>query len=187
MKKPNTRFTSIQIAIPTRVGIMNAAKVHFRLPVSFFMVRSVVEQGQWKRENSIVFTAVKTVQPFSKNSSFISAKERASDIVPCDKYAITIIGSTVSFAGKPRIKAKSMVPSSPIVLANGSRSEDTEESNVFPPIVIFANIHIIRPAGAATAAALPRTKSVLSKMERTITLKKSGFLYGGSSRVKEEG
>lgn len=43
------------------------------------------------------------------------------------------------------------------------------------------------PAGAATAAALPRTKRVLSKIERTMTFKTCGFLYGGISRVNDDG
>jgi hypothetical protein len=46
---------------------------------------------------------------------------------------------------------------------------------------------MIRPAGAATITALPRTNKVLSKIERTITFLKSGILYGGSSSEKEEG
>ena len=37
---------TIQTVIPTAVGIAAAIPVHFQLPVSFFMVRSVVEQGQ---------------------------------------------------------------------------------------------------------------------------------------------
>lgn len=32
--------------IPVSVGSRAATAVHFQLPVSFFMVRSVVEQGQ---------------------------------------------------------------------------------------------------------------------------------------------
>ena len=32
--------------------------VHFKLPVSFFMVRQVVEQGQWNREKTDMQTAV---------------------------------------------------------------------------------------------------------------------------------
>lgn len=43
------------------------------------------------------------------------------------------------------------------------------------------------PAGAATIIALPKTKSVLSNIERTITLPNCGFLYGGSSSVKKDG
>ena len=46
---------------------------------------------------------------------------------------------------------------------------------------------ITRPAGAATAAALPSTNSVLSRTERTITFPICGLRYGGSSRVKDDG
>ena len=52
---------------------------------------------------------------------------------------------------------------------------------------MFAVSHISRPAGAATAAARPRTKRVRSKIERIMTLPICGLRYGGSSRVKEEG
>ena len=46
-----------------QAGIINAAKVHFELPVSFLMVNNVVEQGQCRRENNITFMAVNAVQP----------------------------------------------------------------------------------------------------------------------------
>ena len=51
----------------------------------------------------------------------------------------------------------------------------------------FAISQITRPAGAATAAALPRTNSVLSRTERTITFPICGLRYGGSSKVKDDG
>lgn len=51
-------------ATPTAVGMAAAAAVHLRLPVSFFIVRSVVEHGQWQSEKSIMLTAVVHVQPF---------------------------------------------------------------------------------------------------------------------------
>ena len=54
-------------------------------------------------------------------------------------------------------------------------------------IDIFAIIQITIPAGAATTIARPSTKSVRSKIERRITFPICGFLYGGSSRVKEDG
>lgn len=50
------------------VGSRNAAIVQRRLPVSFFMVRQVVEQGQWNRENTAMHSAVLTVQPWAANS-----------------------------------------------------------------------------------------------------------------------
>ena len=56
-----------------------------------------------------------------------------------------------------------------------------------PPAVIFAISQMTSPAGAATAAALPRTKSVRSNTDRTSTFPICGFRYGGSSSVKEDG
>lgn len=41
---------------------------------------------------------------------------------------------------------------------------------------MFANNQITRPAGAATAIALPSTNKVLSKIERTKTFPICGFL-----------
>ena len=43
------------------------------------------------------------------------------------------------------------------------------------------------PAGAATVTARPRTNSVLSKTERTITLAICGRLNGGSSSWNDDG
>lgn len=53
--------------------------------------------------------------------------------------------------------------------------------------MIFANNHIIIPTGAATDIALPSTNRVLSKRDLIITFPICGFLYGGSSKIKEEG
>ena len=41
-----TKVTAIQQAMPTRVGKIAATRVHLKLPVSFLMVSSVVEQGK---------------------------------------------------------------------------------------------------------------------------------------------
>ena len=57
-----------QMRIPQTVGIKKERRVHFRLPVSFLMVRQVVAQGQCIRENKIVLTAVIQVQPFAVKS-----------------------------------------------------------------------------------------------------------------------
>ena len=56
-----------------------------------------------------------------------------------------------------------------------------------PPIETFANNHITIPIGAATATALPKTKIVLSRSDLTNILPICGFLYGGSSKMKDEG
>ena len=83
-----------------------------------------------------------------------------------DIYAIIAIGMTISFAGKPSINARSITPSSPISLANGSRKPLEILRSVAPFTDIFAKSQIISPAGAATATALDKTKIVLSKTER---------------------
>ena len=57
------------------VGIRIARAVHLRLPVSFFMVKIVVAQGQWNRENSITEIAVFIVQPFAIKSSLIALSD----------------------------------------------------------------------------------------------------------------
>lgn len=119
--------------------------------------------------------------------SFSPESESKSVSVPVAVYAIIIIGTTVSLAGKPSIKAVSMTPSSPMSFANGSSAPEKADNRLSPRTVTFAASQIIMPAGAATAAALPRTKRVLSKIERTMTFKTCGFLYGGISRVNDDG
>ena len=54
------------------------------------------------------------------------------------------------------------------------------------PMFMFANNHITRPAGAATATALPSTNKVLSNIDLISTCPICGFLYGGSSNTKDE-
>ena len=54
---------------PKIIGIIAAKKVHIALPVSFFMVIRVVEQGEWKRARMIKHIAVTCVQPFATKSS----------------------------------------------------------------------------------------------------------------------
>ena len=68
------------------------------------------------------------------------------------------------------MNAIKITPSSPKNLANGSKNVEHIESRLAPSNFKFAISHISAPAGAATAAALPKTNSVLSKTERTITL-----------------
>ena len=50
--------TVAHIIIPMAVGIMNDKNVHFRLLVSFFIVRHVVPHGKCINENSITHIAV---------------------------------------------------------------------------------------------------------------------------------
>ena len=85
-----------------------------------------------------------------------------------------MIGITISLAGKPRINAIRITPSSPISLANGSRNSAQAFNRLVSPHFILATSHISSPAGAATAAALPSTNRVRSKIDRTITFPISG-------------
>lgn len=73
----------IQMIIPVTVGSAAARAVHFKLPVSFLMVRSVVEQGQCIREKSIVLMAVIQVQPLLTKSSLICERLSSSRMLPC--------------------------------------------------------------------------------------------------------
>lgn len=57
-----------QRTMPIAVGNAKATAAHFQLPVSFRMVKSVVEHGQWKMENNNVHSAVVPVQPFARKS-----------------------------------------------------------------------------------------------------------------------
>ena len=45
-KRVKSAFVAMHIAMPHSVGMIAAAKVQDRLPDSFFIVRSVVAQGQ---------------------------------------------------------------------------------------------------------------------------------------------
>ena len=55
---------AIQRTMPQNVGIKKLSIVHFRLPVSFFIVIKVVAQGKCKQVKIITFIAVQIVQPF---------------------------------------------------------------------------------------------------------------------------
>ena len=98
-----------------------------------------------------------------------------------------MMGITISLAGNPSIKANKITPSIPNNFAKGSKKADVKDNNVISPIPILAKIQITRPAGAATITARRNTNSVRSNMERIITCPICGFLYGGSSRVNEDG
>lgn len=67
------------------VGINIAKRVHLRLPVSFLIVRQVVEQGQCIKEKKIVQMAVSDVQPLSTSNCFKSTSEVKSVITPVDR------------------------------------------------------------------------------------------------------
>lgn len=63
----HTKVIHIQITIPQTVGSKNDKIAHFQLPVSFFIVRSVVLQGKCNNVKIITLIAVSKVQPFSTN------------------------------------------------------------------------------------------------------------------------
>ena len=151
------------------------------------MVKRVVEQGQCIKEKSMTLIAVTHVQPLSTSSCLSSSRLFISIKFPFAIYAIMIIGTTISFAGKPKIKAIRITPSKPIHFANGSKNPAQCARSVCPDTVIFAMIQITSPAGAATVTALPKTNIVLSKIDRRSTFPICGFRNGGSSSVKEEG
>ena len=158
--------------------------VHLKLPVSFFMVKTVVAQGQWKSVKIAVHTAVLIVQPLSIKICLI--KEISGTPVKFfeDKYPIKIMGKTISFAGNPKINANRINPSRPIALPSGSSKLATKLKSVIPFILIFAVKKIIIEAGIEDVIALPKTKIVRSKTLLTITLPICGFLNGGNSRIK---
>lgn len=176
-----------QTAIPAAVGTSIEISVHFRLCVSFFIVRQVVEHGQCSSENSMTLIAVTHVQPLSTSSCFSTLRSDTSSMLPCAIYVMIMIGMTISLAGNPSINASKITPSSPKSLANGSRNPEQCAKRVTSPTEMFAIAHMTSPAGAATMTALPNTNRVRSKIERTMTLPICGRLYGGSSSVKDEG
>ena len=131
--------------------------------------------------------AVESVQPFAVSSVFKATRSLISERLPAERYAATIIGRTISFAGNPKINAVRITPSSPKNLANGSRKPVICESSEKFPTEIFESSQMTSPAGAATAAALDKTKRVLSKTDLTTVRPTCGIRNGGSSRVKADG
>ena len=159
------RFAAIQQIIPQAVGSKNPAAVHFMLLVSFQIVIIVVEQGKCIRVNIIMHTAVFIVQPFSVRSCKSPAPSAA---FPFEPYIISMIGRTISFAGKPRINPVSISPLSPIIFPSGERKSQRYIITGLSFIIIVPISQITAPAGAATAAALPSIRTVLSNTERMI-------------------
>lgn len=64
----------MQSTIPVTVGISTERAVTRKLLLSFFIVRTVVEQGQWNMVKIIVQSAVDIVQPFETSIFFSSAR-----------------------------------------------------------------------------------------------------------------
>ena len=117
-------WNNTHIAHPNMVGIIKERNVHFRLPVSLRIVRQVVAHGQWTNVKSITLTAVVHVHPFCTRSCFKILISLISAKLPCERYAIIIIGTTISFAGSPNKNASKMTPSNPIAFAGISNSPD---------------------------------------------------------------
>jgi hypothetical protein len=136
---PKMQFSTASSPIPAAVGMTAAAAVHPILPVSFFIVSSVVLHGECIKVNSTAETAVIAVQPLPESTSERAAYELISVRQLPEVYAISIIGITSSFAGSPKMNAASITPSSPISLAAGSSHEQNHESSVSPPALIFAS------------------------------------------------
>ena len=138
-KRVNAAFTIKHAARPNNVGRRKARIVHLRLPVSFFIVKSVVEHGQCITLNSTKHTAVFMLHPFAISSARISQSAGSSSSEPDAVYAIMAMGRTISFAGKPSMNAISIAPSSPNTRANGSRKSTAAASIDCPPMLIFDN------------------------------------------------
>ena len=68
-------------ARPKKVGNRKENAVHLKLAVSFFIVISVVEQGQCMSEKTVVQTAVLAVQSLAIRIFLISFKEPSSEIL----------------------------------------------------------------------------------------------------------
>ena len=114
----------MHITKPAARGIKNAAAVHLRLPVSFFIVKREAAQGKWFIEKSIVHTAVDAVQPFWASIWAKDVISAISLICTAPPRHMKIMGRTVSLAGKPIKKAVSIIPLSPIICAGASRKWD---------------------------------------------------------------
>ena len=69
--------------IPQTVGSKKERKVHFKLPVSFFIVKSVVPHGKCKSVNISTFIPVSNVHPFAIKISVILLRSSNSTNGPC--------------------------------------------------------------------------------------------------------
>ena len=161
--------------MPKAVGKITESAVHLKLAVSFLMVKTVVAQGQWQSEKISIEIAVVISQPFKINNCCTFCKFISPLIIPAPVYAIIIIGTTISFAGKPKIKASKIIPSSPIIFAKGSKKSAACKSIVLSPTKTFDIMKIKSPAGAAVIKARESTKTVRSKIDLTITFKTCGL------------
>lgn len=159
---------------PKAVGRRMDRRVHFRLPVSLWMVSRVVAQGQWNRVKMSVQAAVVVVQPWAARRAFRVIRLPGSVRLPCSKYAIRIRGITISLAGRPRMKAIRITPSNPMREAKGARKDAQRFRRLMPFIRRFAIAQIRIPAGMAAVIARPRMNRVRSRMERIRILQNCG-------------
>ena len=84
------------------------------------------------------------------------------------------------------MKPSRITPSKPITLPIGSSACAIMLRSIVSPTLIFASIHMINPAGAATETARRSTKSTFSLTVCPIIFKNCGRLKGGSSSTKED-
>ena len=127
------------------------------------MVSSVVLHGKCSTEKIIVFRAVSHVQPFAARIRPKDASPVVSVSAVDDEYAMRRMGRTISFAGRPRMKAVRMNPSSPITRAAGCSVWAVDVRMLAPAgVVMLARAHTTAPAGAATINARRSTRSVRS-------------------------
>jgi hypothetical protein len=126
----------------------------------------VVEQGKWNKVKISIFTAVNIVHPFSVRRFFKVYRSDMSVRFPLAVYAIIMIGTTISLAGMPSIKANIITPSSPRILPKGSKNSVHRDSILLSPVFVLASSHITSPAGADIITALPRITSVLLQKDR---------------------
>ena len=101
------------------------------------------------------------VQPWLTNKSFKTVKLSNSTKVFVERYPISMIGTTISFAGKPSNKARIITPSSPKITPTGFKIDTKWFKTEIPPILTLAITQISTPAGIATLTALPSTNIAL--------------------------
>ena len=155
---------------PISNGSITEIIVHLMLLVSLYIVIKVVEQGKWKSEKMMKFTAVRAVQPFSLSILFSWSISEYSAIELLFRYIINRTGITISFAGIPNKNARSIAPSRPTNSPIGDNKPDNTLSTEAPFIVILETRYSIKPAGAATNTALVSISEVLSYMDLMMVL-----------------
>jgi len=88
-----------------------------------------------------------------------------SVIIPVPRYAITIVGTTISLAGMAMMYVSMMTPSRPIAWPRGSSHPAITATSVRSPQWMLASSQITAPAGAAVHIARHSTNSVRSMID----------------------